>query len=94
MSTARCSKYIHEFGTGTVRALAQWRKAMNKKNLLQLLSELAAIQLWDQFYLLSKAPDELDRSAWEQRRAREADIYFEILSADLRAMRLQGRLNS
>lgn len=67
---------------------------MNKKKLLQLLSELAAIQLWDQFYLLSKTPDELDRCAWEQRREREADIYFEILSADFRAVRLQGELNS
>ena len=52
---------------------------MQKEELLSLLAELKAIELWDQFYLLAEAHDAVDRCAWEHRREREAAIYIQLL---------------
>ena len=52
---------------------------VQKEELLSLLAELKAIELWDQFYLLAEAHDAVDRCAWEHRREREAAIYIQLL---------------
>jgi hypothetical protein len=57
--------------------------AMTEDNLDPLLQELEAIQLWDQSYLLATTHDEIDRTAWESRRERQAQIFALLTEAKL-----------